>query len=153
MWGGSHCRLTTASPHVGVVDFIDNTVDPGTGTIQIRLVVPNDEQLLFPGLFVRVRVAGRQVADAVSVIETAIGTDIGGKYVYVVGDDNLVEQRYIELGPPSDDGLISVTDGLELDETYIINGMLRARPGLPVTPMTESEVEAAAQAAGQEAAG
>ncbi|MFV1979745.1 MAG: efflux RND transporter periplasmic adaptor subunit [Rhodothermia bacterium] len=124
-------------PHKGFIDFIDNTVDPGTGTIEIRLVVPNKEQLLFPGLFVRVRLAGKQIPDAVAIDEKAVGSDIGGKYVYVVGNDNIVEQRYVTLGPPSEDGLISVVNGLEADEDYIINGILRARPGLPVTPLRE----------------
>ena len=124
-------------PHKGYIDYIDNTVDPSTGTIEIRIVVPNHEQLLFPGLFVRVRLAGETVQNAVTIDEKAVGSDIGGKYIYVVGDDNVVEQRYVTLGPMSEDGLISVVDGLEADEDYIINGILRARPGLPVTPMRE----------------
>ncbi len=124
-------------PHKGYIDYIDNTVDPSTGTIEIRIVVPNHEQLLFPGLFVRVRLAGETVQNAVTIDEKAVGSDIGGKYIYIVGDDNVVEQRYVTLGPVSEDGLISVVDGLEADEDYIINGILRARPGLPVTPVRE----------------
>ncbi len=124
-------------PHKGYIDYIDNTVDPSTGTIEIRIVVPNHEQLLFPGLFVRVRLAGETVQNAVTIDEKAVGSDIGGKYIYIVGDDNVVEQRYVTLGPMSEDGLISVVEGLEADEDYIINGILRARPGLPVTPMRE----------------
>ena len=73
------------------------------------------------------------------VSERAIGTDLGGKYVMVVGGENLVEQRYIELGPREDDGYVVVTNGLEGDESYIVNGLLRARPGFPVTPEPHRE--------------
>jgi multidrug efflux pump subunit AcrA (membrane-fusion protein) len=68
------------------------------------------------------------------VYERAIGTDLGGKYVMVVDDEHVVEQRYIELGPREDDGVVVVTSGLEGHESYIVNGLLRARPGFAVTP-------------------
>ncbi|UCG75061.1 MAG: efflux RND transporter periplasmic adaptor subunit [Gemmatimonadota bacterium] len=130
----------TDYPYEGEIDFIDNTVDPATGTIELRAVVENSEGRLFPGLFVRVRVLGRIQPNAILVAEPAIGTDLGGKYVLVVGDDNVVKQRYVTLGPRQDDGTYVVPSGLDGSERYIVNGMLRARPGLPVTPMTEAEV-------------
>ncbi len=76
--------------------------------------------------------------DAVIVAEKAIGTDLSGKYVYVVGDGNMVEQRSVELGQPQDDGTIPVLSGLEAGETYILEGLLKARPGMPVTPSTNA---------------
>jgi multidrug efflux system membrane fusion protein len=76
------------------------------------------------------------ISDAVLVEETAIGTDLGGKFVFVVGSDNIVELRHIELGPLQDDGLRVVLSNLQPAESYIINGLQRARPGLPVTPTT-----------------
>ena len=121
-------------PHEGHLDFLSNAVNAATGTVEVRGVVPNDDQLLLPGVFVRVRVPGRLMPDSILVSERAIGTDLGGKYVMVVGDENMVEQRYIELGPREDDGFIVVTNGLEGEESYIVNGLLRARPGFPVTP-------------------
>ena len=78
---------------------------------------------------------------ALLVQERAIGTDLAGKYVLVVGDENLVELRHLTLGPVQDDGTVVVVDGLEGNETYIVNGLLRARPGFPVTPQTEAEAE------------
>lgn len=132
-------------PHRGYVDFLDNTVNPGTGTVRVRAVVPNDDYIIFPGLFVRVRVSEGTIEDAVAIDETAVSADIGGKFVYVVGDDSIVEQRYVTLGP-AHEGMIAILDGLEPTDRYIVNGMLRARPGLPVTPMTEAEAEAAAVA-------
>ncbi len=136
--------VDTAFRHVGKIDYIDNTVDPTTGTIQIRAVLPNDDLVLFPGLFVRVRVPARVVRDAILVDERAIGTDLGGKYLYVLGDSSVVDQRYITIGYTTDDGMALITQGLDGTETYIVNGMLRARPGFPVAPMTEAEVAAAA---------
>jgi multidrug efflux system membrane fusion protein len=126
-------------PHGGEVDFIDNTVNPATGTIEIRAKLPNAENALFPGLFVRVRLLTGTNDDALLVQERAIGADLTGKYVLVVGEENVVELRHVTLGPVQDDGTVVVEDGLEGDETYIANGLLRARPGFPVTPQTEAE--------------
>lgn len=122
-------------PHQGVVDYIDNTVDASTGTIQVRGRFPNPTGKLFPGLFARIRVPKGELSDAVLVAEDAIGTDLGGKFVLVVGVDNVVELRHVELGPLQDDGMRVVT-GLQASERYIVNGLQRARPGLPVTPTT-----------------
>lgn len=121
-------------PHAGAVDYVDNTVDPNTGTIQIRGRFPNPTGKLFPGLFARLRVPGPVQADAILVVERAIGTDLGGKYVLVVGEDDVVELRHVELGAAESD-LRVVTAGLLPDERYVTNGVQRARPGLPVTPM------------------
>lgn len=141
----------TDYPHEGRIDFINNTVDPATGTIEMRAVLANDRAVLFPGLFVRIRVLGPIQPDAILVEERALGTDLGGKYVLLVGPDNVIEQRYVTLGPIQDDGTVMVESGLDGSETYVVNGTLRARPGFPVTP--QSEAEAAAVAAGAAASG
>jgi len=127
-------------PFEGIINFIGNTVDPSTGTIELRALFDNEDHLLFPGLFVRVRVLALEAEDAVLVDERAIGTDLGGKYVFLVGEGNVVERRYVTVGQPQPDGTIVVEDGLDADATYISNGLLRARPGLPVTPRTEEEM-------------
>ena len=127
-------------PFQGYVDFIGNTVDPSTGTIELRAVFENADMQLFPGLFVRVRVVAREAQDALLVDERAIGTDLGGKYLYLVGDGNIVERRYVTVGQPQPDGTIVVEEGVDSGDTYISNGLLRARPGLPVTPRTEEEM-------------
>ncbi len=133
-------------PHEGELDYIDNSVDPDTGTIQIRGRFPNPGGKLFPGLFARLRVPGPVRADALLVAERAIGTDLGGKYVLVVGEDDVVELRHVELGALQGD-LRVVTAGLRPDERYVANGVQRARPGLPVTPVT-SGTPAAPRTAG-----
>lgn len=122
----------TGFPHQGVIDYIDNEVNRNTGTVQMRVKLENKESRFFPGLFVRIKLPGADINDAVLIKEVAIGSNLGGKYILVVGDDNIVELRYITLGLPQEDGFVHVLSGLEGSETYIVNGLLRARPGLPV---------------------
>ncbi len=118
----------------GKVDAVDNTVDPATGTIQLRAVFPNSDAKVFPGFFVHVQLPGELLENAVLVEETAVGTDLGGRYVMVVGDGNVVERRYVEPGPLQEDNTRVVLQGLEPGERYITVGLQRARPGMPVTP-------------------
>ena len=132
-------------PVEGAIDYIDNRVDPATGTIQVRGVFPNQDLVLLPGFFVRVRIPATRLDGALVVPETALSTDLGGRYLLVVGSDDLVAKKYIEPGPLESDNMRVVLDGLESSDRYIVRGLLKARPGLPVTPMTESEFEAAAQ--------
>jgi multidrug efflux pump subunit AcrA (membrane-fusion protein) len=117
---------------------VDNTVDPATGTIQLRAVFPNSDAKVFPGFFVHVQVPGEFLKNAVLVEETALGTDLGGRYLMVVGDDNIVERRYIEPGPLQEDTTRVILEGLEPGERYITVGLQRARPGMPVTPKEAS---------------
>jgi RND family efflux transporter MFP subunit len=118
----------------GRVDSLENTVDPATGTIRVRGVFPNKDAKIFPGFFVHVRLPGELLENAVLVEEIAIGTDLGGRYVMVVGDDDIVERRYIEPGPLQEDKTRVILEGLEPGERYITVGLQRARPGMPVTP-------------------
>jgi len=123
----------------GKVDSVDNTVDPATGTIQLRAIFPNLDSKIFPGFFIRVRLPGKLIENALLVEETALGTDLGGRYVMVVGDGNMVEKRYIEPGPLQKDKTRVILEGLEPGERYITVGLQRARPGMPVTPKNGGE--------------
>jgi RND family efflux transporter MFP subunit len=125
-------------PHKGVFDFIDNRVDPGTGTIKARGVFANGDRVLAPGLFVRVRVPIGDERPVLLVTERAIGTDQGNKFVYVVNDQNAVEYRTVKLGAKSDDGLRAVIEGVNPGEWVMVNGIQRARPGLTVKPQQVS---------------
>ncbi len=119
--------------HVGVIDFLDNTVDPATGTVMARGRFDNTTGVLFPGLFVRVRIPLEPLENAVLVEQAAVGTDLGGRFVLVVDDENIVHQRYVELGPLF--GVYQVvTKGLEAGENYIVEGVQFARPGLAADP-------------------
>jgi len=136
-------------PHTGVIDYVDNEVDATTGTIEMRVVLPNENLQVFPGLFVRVKVTGKKIPDAVQVPAVAIGTDLGGKYVLAVGENNIVEQKYVTLGAPQEEGLVHISDGLDGTETIIVNGLMFARPGLPVTPLTPEQFKAMQEQAAQ----
>lgn len=139
----------TGFPFEGVVDYIDNEVNTETGTIEMRVRLTNEDNNFFPGLFVRVKLFGDETPDAVLVPEVALGTDLGGKYILVVGADNIVEQKYVKLGMAQDGGLVHIREGLTGDETIIVNGLMFARPGLPVTPLTSEQFAAMRQQTAQ----
>ena len=119
--------------HEGWIDYVDNTVDSDTGTIEVRGQFPNDSMQLYPGLFVRIRIPRAVLENSIVVPERAIGTDLGGKYVYVVGSDSIVEQRYVTLGQLEGTQRV-ISEGLAASDRIIIEGLQRARPGMPVTP-------------------
>jgi multidrug efflux system membrane fusion protein len=120
-------------PHKGVIDFADNRVNPSTGTIQVRGVLPNPEHILDVGMRARVRVPVSDPHKALMITERAVGTDQGRKFVYVVNDQNVAERRDIKLGRLSD-GLQVVQDGLKPEDWVIVNGIQRVRDGAKVDP-------------------
>jgi RND family efflux transporter MFP subunit len=123
----------TGFPHQGSIDFVDNRVDPTTGTIRLRAVFPNPQRKLTAGLFARVRVPGSARYTTLMIPETAVGADQGLKLVFLVGQSNLVEPRPVEVGPVMD-GLRVIRKGLAPTDQVIVNGQARVRPGMPVTP-------------------
>ena len=124
-------------PHEGEYDFANNEVDPGTGTIQLRAIFKNTEGLLYPGVYVRVRVPGDPIPNAVLVHDVAIGTDLAGKYLLVIDNKNIVERRSVEIGQ-LENNMRVILKGIKPDEKYIYEGIQRARPGRPVTIKSES---------------
>ncbi len=126
-------------PHEGHVNFINNTVDPFTGTITLRAVFDNPKpdvgvRVLSPGMFVRVRIPLGEPHEALLVNDRAVGTDQGLKYLYVVGSDKKVEYRRVTLGPLQDDGLRAIDDGLKADEWVVVSGLQQVRPRMEVSP-------------------
>lgn len=119
-------------PHKGKLDFLDNRLDPGTGTLRARAVIPNKAGLFSPGLFARVRVTGTQSYATLLVPDEAIGTDQTNKYVYIVGADGTVARRNVTLGPLVS-GLRVVREGIAGGDWVITRGLQRARPGIKVT--------------------
>ena len=120
-------------PHRGVMDFVDNRLDPATGTIRARAVFPNPDRRLTPGLFARLRLEGSRAYTATLVQDAAIGTDQDRKFVLVVGADGTAQYRGVTLGPIVD-GLRVVRTGLKPGERIVINGLQRVRPGSKVQP-------------------
>lgn len=121
-------------PHKGEVDFIDNALNPATGTIRARAVVPNPDGRFTPGLFARVRLLGESLPSALLINEQAVLTDQDRRYVYVIGEGDSAERRDVKLGPPVE-GLRIVESGLQAGDRVIINGMRKIFfPGQPVKP-------------------
>jgi RND family efflux transporter MFP subunit len=119
--------------HEGVINFIDNTFNSSTGTLQVRGRFLNSDGFLIPGAFVRIRVPATPTYQAILVTDRAIGTDQAQKFVLVLDENNVVQLRPVQLGP-NVDGLRVVRNGLKGDESVIINGIVNARPGSKVSP-------------------
>lgn len=117
----------------GTVDFLDNRLDVGTGTLRGRGLVPNQDLSILPGQFARVRVLGSAPYEALLLPDTAIASDQSRKVVFTVKGDNTVEVKPVILGP-LDDGLRVVREGLKADDRVIVDGLQRARVGAKVTP-------------------
>ncbi len=94
----------------------------------------NPDAVLTPGMFGRIRVPGSPTYNALLLPDAAIGTEQIRKFVLVVGDDNTAVQKYVTLGPLSDDNLRIIKDGITANDRVIVNGLMRARPGQKVTP-------------------
>lgn len=125
-------------PHRGQIDFSDNRVDPGTGTLQVRGVIANPApHVLAPGLFVRVRLPIGAPHRALMIDEVALGTDQGRKFLYVVDGRNKVAYRRVQVGVLRD-GMRVIEEGLDPGERVVVSGLQRVRPGLTVAPR-ESE--------------
>jgi RND family efflux transporter MFP subunit len=157
-------------PHAGVIDFRENRVDAGTGTVRIRGRIPNprvppaNARLLYPGLFARVRVPAGEPRPLPAIPEDALMTGQEGRYVYVLGEGDVVQKRTVTVGPhvwkapPPADGqppgwtlaaaapagpgprsvpvpaVVAIESGLTPDDRVVVNGLTKARPGLPVAP-------------------
>jgi RND family efflux transporter MFP subunit len=120
-------------PHEGVMDFVDNQLNPQTGTIRGRAVLQNKDGLFTPGLFARIQLLGSGEYDAILIDDRAVNTDQSQQYVLIVGPDNKVEYRKVTLGRLND-GLRIVREGLKPGDTIVVNGAQRVHPGVTVTP-------------------
>jgi multidrug efflux system membrane fusion protein len=124
-------------PYTGRVEFVDNRVDPASGTVRVRAVLKNDDGRFTPGLFARVKMGDAAAPrKAVLVADRAIGTDQSKRFVLVVGADNKAEYREVRIGRLTDGGLRVIESGLKAGELIVVNGLQRVRPGAPVAPTT-----------------
>jgi RND family efflux transporter MFP subunit len=119
--------------HAGEIVFADNRINPASGTIRVRARVANPDGLIRPGMLGSARVGGSAFYEAVLVPQTAILSDGPRRLVYVVNAENIVEARIVIPGPPSGN-LQVISEGLDATDRVIINGIMRVRPGAPVTP-------------------
>jgi len=159
-------------PHAGKIDFRENKVDIGTGTVRMRGRIPNprippgNTHLLYPGLYARVRVPSGDPRSLPAIPEDALMTGQEGRFVYVLGEGDVVQKRTVQVGPqiykgiPSDiakspvwtlfapattpegkdqvvqlPAVISIESGLTINDRVVVNGLTKARPGSPVSPL------------------
>jgi multidrug efflux system membrane fusion protein len=124
----------TQAGHRGELTFIDNSVDPSTGTITARATIQNKDFKLLPGQYVRARVLIRQQPDTLMVPQVAVGSSQLGKYLYVVGDGSKVEMRQVTLGPV-DGEKVAILDGIQAHDKVITGNLQKIGPGMPVQPL------------------
>jgi RND family efflux transporter MFP subunit len=123
-------------PFEGFLDFIDNKIDPNTGTILIRAQMPNKEEKLFPGMYVRIRLPSGIQKNSILVQEKALNSDIGGKYLFTVDPNNIVHTNYVKLGRKIGDFIV-ILSGLNSNQKYVLSGFHLLRPGSAIKPMLQ----------------
>jgi len=131
----------TDYPHEGHVDFANNELDPSTGAIRVRASIPNPDERLYPGLFVRIRVPN-DTMDRTLVPEVAIQRDQIGPYLLAVDQANTVVRKDVTLGGYADSKRRIVLTGIETTDRIVVLGLQRARPGAPVDPQTATPAPA-----------
>jgi multidrug efflux system membrane fusion protein len=123
----------TGYPHTAKIDFVDNRIDPRTGTLKVRAVVDNHDGRLSHGLFARVRLPESELHQALMVADRAVATDQDKRYVWVVGDDGKAQYRGVKLGR-IESGLRVIDQGLTASDRVVVHGLQRVRAGTLVAP-------------------
>jgi multidrug efflux system membrane fusion protein len=119
-------------PHAGHIDFVDNQLRTGSGTIRLRAVFDNAAQPFTPGLYARIQLRSTDGRPRALIDDRAVGTDLGNKFVYVVDKNHKIEYRRVETGPLVD-GLRVVDDGLSASDIIVVSGLQHVRPGVEVS--------------------
>ena len=122
--------------HTGNLDFVNNRIDNATGTMRGRAIVTNSDLFLQPGLFGRISIPGSNEYEGVLIPDQAVGTDQNRRIVFVVGENNVLTPTVIRPGPRID-GYRVVRTGLKGDETIVVNGLARVRPGMTIDPQLQ----------------
>jgi membrane fusion protein, multidrug efflux system len=128
-------QTETGFPHAGKIDYIAPDLDQGTGTLPVRALLDNKDTALLPGLFVRVRVPVERNVEALLVPDRALGNGQQGRYLLLVNDKNIVQQRPVETGDAIDGGLRIIKGGLQPGDRVVVSGIQRAVPGSVVKPV------------------
>jgi RND family efflux transporter MFP subunit len=128
----------TGYPLHGTVEYVAPAIDQATGTLLVRGILPNPNRTLLPGAFVKIRLPmGKVVQSALLVPSGALQEDQGGRYLQVLNEDNVVQQRYVQLGEVVS-GLQVITSGLNANDRVVVGELWRAAPGTKVTPQPTS---------------
>ncbi len=135
--GSTEVRVQVADeredPFDGVIDFAENRIDDASGTLRVRARFDNPDLILQPGLFGRINVPGSLPYEGVLIPDEAVAADQNRRIVYTIDENNVVSIVPVRTGPRLH-GYRVIRDGLSGDETIVINGLMRIRPGQPVTP-------------------
>jgi RND family efflux transporter MFP subunit len=124
----------TGFPHQGTIEYVAPALDPATGTLLVRGILSNPDRTLLPGFFVKMRLPMAKVdRNALLVPDRSLQEDQGGRYLLIVGKDDVVEQRYVQLGQ-LDGSLRVITSGLKPDDRVVVGDLWRATPGTKVKP-------------------
>ncbi|MBC8769610.1 efflux RND transporter periplasmic adaptor subunit [Arenibacter sp. BSSL-BM3] len=126
--------------HEAEMDFVDNEIDNSTGTIESRAVLENKDHLLEPGMFGKARIAGSAEYEAIMIPDEIIGTNQSIRFVYVLGEGNLVTTKNVTLGPLHSNGLRIIRDGISQEDKLITNNIQKISQGMAVTPI-ETELQ------------
>jgi multidrug efflux system membrane fusion protein len=144
-WSSTPVKLKlldeSAFDHDGHMDFVDNAISQTSGTIRGRAVFANPGGLFTPGMFGRIQVPGSPPYEALLVPDVAVATEQTRKYVMVVDNENVARQHYVTLGQAVG-GLRVIREGLQADDRVIVDGLMRARPGVKVTPQEKAPATA-----------
>jgi RND family efflux transporter MFP subunit len=131
----------TGFPHQGTIEYVAPALDPATGTLLVRGILSNPDRTLLPGFFVKMRLPMAKVdRNALLVPDRSLQEDQGGRYLLIVNKDDVVEQRYVQLGQ-LDGALRVITSGLKPDDRVVVGDLWRATPGTKVTPQL-TQIEA-----------
>jgi RND family efflux transporter MFP subunit len=124
----------TGFPHRGVIDYVAPSIDPSTGTLYVRGLLKNPNRTLLPGVFVKVRLPmGKITKSALLAPQRALQEDQGGRYLLVVGDGDIVQKRYVQLGAQV--GTLQVIEsGLDRNDQIVVGELWRVSPGIKITP-------------------
>ncbi len=124
----------TGFPHRGAIQYVAPQIDPQTGTLYVRGILSNPDRALLPGVFVNIRLPmGRVTKSALLVPEIALQEDQGGRFLFLVGDDDVVQKRYVQLGDIVGN-LQVATSGVNRDDRIVVGEIWRVTPGMKVTP-------------------
>ncbi len=123
----------TGYPHQGYLDFAGISLNPTTGSLQLRAIIPNPDMVILPGMFARVRAPVAEPKEALLVPESAIGYDQMGPFVRLVNQKNVVERRGVKLGVQDGSDRV-ILEGLQGSDWVVVSGLLRAIPGRQITP-------------------
>jgi membrane fusion protein, multidrug efflux system len=133
-------------PHSGTLNYVAPEIDSSTGTLAVRALFDNKEHALLPGLFVRVRIPKQLDVESLLVPDVALGNNQEGRYLLIVNDKNVVEQRPVEVGEQVDGSLRIIKSGISANDRVIVGGLMRALPGNAVVPVTATATAAPAPA-------